>query len=130
MSKITEIFFLCVLFIWPTLSSACSVADYDLFTQGIIKTANYYWLVSAGIAFFVLLLNYKFVKMKSLYILPVLVILFHPAWTIEPRWGIDCSSDRVLLSKAAVAFLSLLLARSVYSSIKNYWRARANHANT
>jgi hypothetical protein len=130
MSKFSAICFLGTLIFWSSLASACSIANYDLFLQSKIETANYYWLISAGISFVVLLVNYKTIKAKALYVLPALIVIFHPAWTIDPMWGPDCVSHRVLFSKLAVGFLSALVLWLFYKIIKPYCDSQQNHANT
>jgi len=114
MAKLIAIISLCAFFFCPTLSDACSLVDPEATTRDIIRTGYKYWILSALIASFIGFLNYKFVKSKWLYTLPTLIVALHPAWTITPNLGIDCSSMRVMLSKTVVGFLSLIIVYTVY----------------
>ena len=121
MNKISTISVLCLLMFLPTISNACSIDNIDLFIQNNIKTANKYWLISAVIAPVVMLVNYLSVKNKFFYLLPLFIILFHPAWTIDHAWGIDCVSNSVWQSKVVTSFLCLLLAYLIYKYFNLIW---------
>ena len=108
-------------------AEACSMDSEAVisYSRDIIISSNKHWLASAIMAGVIFLINFKFktskiLKLKSskiLYVLPTLVVAFHPAWTVDWHWGSSCSSPRLAYSQAVSVLLCFSIISLLYLSI-------------
>jgi hypothetical protein len=97
---------------------ACSLVDVEASSTAAIQESWGYFFVSAIVltsGFLAGIYNRKVPATALVLVLPMLV---HPAWTIPPTYGPDCTFTNVLASQVLLSIISLAIATSVIFLIR------------
>ena len=95
---------------------ACSFVNAAASTAESVTTSSYYWLASGllgGLVIFIELYQRRWSSIISAII--VILLIFHPKWTVAPIYGPDCTFQNVEASQFVLAAICLLLG---YQSLR------------
>src|SRR4051794_1605935 len=85
---------------------ACSLGNGAASTVEAVTTAGYYWIASSVLGGLVILIELSLRRWLSIISAIIVVLLiFHPTWTVAPAYGPDCSFQNVEASQFVLAVI-------------------------
>jgi hypothetical protein len=105
---------------WISVASpaaSCTLVDPEASTLASIALSNSYWIGAALLVVAMLLLDALEPKWSLTSIIGLVVVVFHPAWTIPPLYDPGCVFQNVELSQVASVFLTYLLVLRTFRSL-------------
>jgi hypothetical protein len=98
---------------------ACSLVNAAASTAESITTSDYYWIASGllgGLVIFIELYQRRWLSIISS--ITVVILFFHPRWTVAPIYGPDCTFQNVEASQFVLAAICLLLGYQIFRMVR------------
>lgn len=106
-------FIVLLLCCWPDMATACSFVDDNTARLNSLVMANWYWLISGGVM--VAIIWFELRQKRRILMLPGLIlVVFHPRWTVPPSFGMDCSFQNIQAAQLVLALLLIFCTVSIY----------------
>lgn len=107
---------------YPAL--ACSWANDAAARAHSVTSSNYYWAATGLLGCIVIVLELRRRWLSVIMGLAALLVVFHPAWTLRPNYGPDCSFQNVEASQYDFIIICILL---IYQLVRYLRTARRQH---
>lgn len=98
---------------------ACSFVDGSLAMRESVTSSSFYWLVSCVIGGAIVCVDYYQGRWPLISAIAVVLLVFHPAWTVAPLHGPDCSFQNVEPSQLVLAVICLLLVYQIFRIVRS-----------
>jgi hypothetical protein len=100
---------------------ACSMSSIMQARADSVTISNYYWIASASLGVIVICIELFRKWISVIMVLAAALVVFHPAWLLQPNYYPDCSFQNVEGSQADLMLLGVLLG---YQIVRHLRRAR------
>ena len=93
-------------------AASCSFVNPEASILAPITEARFYWIGTALFVIAIFVLDFWEKRISLDFVLGVIIVSFHPAWTIPPIFHADCTFENINASQWAVILLmSALILR-------------------
>lgn len=114
----------CVLAVSPAAS--CSFVDTEVSILASIALSKSYWIGTALLVAAIFLLDVLGRKRSLAFVIGLLIVVFHPAWTVPPLFYPDCTFTNVEASQWAAMLLTFVL---VFRAFRYFRRLRPRQSD-
>jgi hypothetical protein len=98
---------------------ACSLVSEAASAANSVKLSGYYWLMSGAIGAMMICIAILQRRLSFLMVLALVLVLFHPGWTVPPIHGPDCEFLNVQASQLVFIMVCLLFVFQIFKIVRS-----------